>query len=734
MNYVKTYQRYINFISNALQDKNLDSEDESWKLTAPLQPIICGNDDICVISSKAFKLNLPELLIMIRVKNTLPIHEDVSERIARAIKKLSKDDGDDYRKYDAINIIWILDDVKMKIKIRHGLIAIINRIRSQLSLPKRIKILSTFYIDRDINDNREIKLCNTKRPQMLMLPPIDTDINIQTGGNDDIIKRSYPSDLKGYVLTVHLFDVVDIYNQVGDDLFRDNVRFGLAEQMGVDKAIKDTLRNDPQYFWFRNNGITMLVEEPDMVLDRANEIVLKRSTDEKIRFSVINGAQTITAATEYFFGLQARIDEMTQKQLVQLQKAQQQLEDAKKAKVILRIIQIRGENIPLEAKRISVALNRQKPIKTEDIAFTNYFVGKMNEYLELHSIEFTIAKRNEISYSQSEYSLIEFARARKACAGKPGEARNKDASTLLKCSDPSKYDQIQQFLDEDVFVKDWYTSEDKLMDEKIFNKYYKPVLFAMKLAKSYELYHKDLLDNAESLPSVIIKNGKWYFVAFVIFILNGNQLDYSSFNCDIKNIKKEDIKHLIQDFSVFCSAVFQRMEASVDSNTFKNSKVYSDLTQAHYMGSNFYILLKSLYPSAPGIMVQKKGVVQSSQTGAITKVTSVKLSFNGVVKQVKHASDAFTYTVIACLKYARENNRDITRYISTCSYISLTEKTKGYFRSKDMVVIDKVTYYIGKNHDFKTKMNNIDNLCRQIGLIPGSVRWMKDETLIYKNS
>jgi hypothetical protein len=108
---------------------------------------------------------------------------------------------------------------------------------------------------------------------------------------------------------VNLYDVVEIYNQIGYILFRDNVRFGIGEQLGVDKAIKDTLKNAPNYFWFRNNGITLLIEEPDRILDSASEIILKRQNDEKIVFSVINGAQTITAAAEYFYTLQAKIEE-----------------------------------------------------------------------------------------------------------------------------------------------------------------------------------------------------------------------------------------------------------------------------------------------------------------------------------------------------------------------------------------------------------------------------------------
>ena len=73
---------------------------------------------------------------------------------------------------------------------------------------------------------------------------------------------------RGYVTSVHLHQLIDIYNSIGDKLFKRNVRYGLNEQRGVDRAIKDTLRNNPGEFWFKNNGITILENGPIFRLDR----------------------------------------------------------------------------------------------------------------------------------------------------------------------------------------------------------------------------------------------------------------------------------------------------------------------------------------------------------------------------------------------------------------------------------------------------------------------------------
>ena len=65
----------------------------------------------------------------------------------------------------------------------------------------------------------------------------------------DVYKRQ-PQETanSGYVTSAPLCQLVEIYNKIGDKLFKRNVRYGLNEQLGVDRAIKETLRNSPQDF------------------------------------------------------------------------------------------------------------------------------------------------------------------------------------------------------------------------------------------------------------------------------------------------------------------------------------------------------------------------------------------------------------------------------------------------------------------------------------------------------
>ena len=718
--YTQKYKKYIGFINTALQNKNIDSEDHEWETNAPLQSLISPQTSLALTNSISLGIESSELLLLIRIKDELPSLDSISSEIVDEINKNVKN----YQKFDTFNVIWIFDSIKIKIKLRHAYSEIVNQVKTALAYSP--KFLSTYYVDKDISAP-EIKLNNTERPKMLLLPPLEPNVHVQE--TTDNAKRQYPSDLKGYMLTANLYDIVQIYNQVDDVLFKDNVRFGIGEQLGVDKAIKDTLKNAPEYFWFRNNGITLLIEEPDTILNNSSEIVLKQQNEEKIKFSVINGAQTITAAAEYFYTMQAKIEDAKTKEGSKESPLKTEFENAQNAKVILRIIQIQGENIPEEARKISVALNRQKPIKMEDIAFTNYFVEKMNSFLETNKIGYTLAKRSEISYSYDEYSLVDFARARKACSGSPGEARNKDAAALLKLSDKASQT-VQRFTDTAIFIEEWYSSTDDKSNKIIFDKYYKPILFAMKVANIYENNYKNLLTTRDSYYDTVIKNGKWYFVSFLVFALNGNDTDYSDFDFSTDNIKQEEMIALIEGFAKYYCELFEKSTPKINSNTFKKSEQYDKIKNSEYKKSNFYMLLSQTFKLSNSLPQQ--AIV--NKRNPPTKVSTVKLSFNPKSQNVNNAADAFSYTVSECLKYAYKRKIKLDAFLIDCPYISTSKRDTGYFRSNDSITINNKQFYIGKSHSFDTKVSHINKLCDYLDLQADSICWLDGSNIVYKNS
>ena len=63
------------------------------------------------------------------------------------------------------------------------------------------------------------------------------------------------------------------------------------------------MKKSPDLFWYRNNGITILVKADKFELNHPNKIVL--GMNDKESFSVINGAQTISASSKFLYSLQA---------------------------------------------------------------------------------------------------------------------------------------------------------------------------------------------------------------------------------------------------------------------------------------------------------------------------------------------------------------------------------------------------------------------------------------------
>lgn len=83
------------------------------------------------------------------------------------------------------------------------------------------------------------------------------------------------------------------WENYGDRLFEKNIRGGLGDVSEVNQAIKDTLINRPELFYYFNNGITILVDS--YAPRRRNNINRRESGGFDFKnMSVINGAQTIS--------------------------------------------------------------------------------------------------------------------------------------------------------------------------------------------------------------------------------------------------------------------------------------------------------------------------------------------------------------------------------------------------------------------------------------------------------
>lgn len=117
------------------------------------------------------------------------------------------------------------------------------------------------------------------------------DLTIQM---EQSLPRAKP--LTAYYGTVPVSEVAQWHDDHGDRLFGQNIRGSLG-LTGTNQAIVETLENDPQTFWYLNNGITVLC-------DSINAIPFSQHkpsgpiTLQLQGASIVNGAQTVTSVHE----------------------------------------------------------------------------------------------------------------------------------------------------------------------------------------------------------------------------------------------------------------------------------------------------------------------------------------------------------------------------------------------------------------------------------------------------
>ena len=714
---MKKLDKYINYIETVLMNKNIDSESTEWKQNSDFRSLVNTSEELLIIDSLTLEIAATELLLLVKI-NSNTITEnfilDIKNKIEAKIQELMVRNQDDFQKeiFKTINLLFFVPTIQARLILKDSFspkksMELLKKIR-KITDVSASKLNSVFYLDKDISTD-EIKLPNIKRYEMVTLPPFDIDIDVPQGDKK--------SALKGYVFTANLFDVVSLYNTIGDQLFKKNVRLGIDDKLDVDKSIKETLEFKPEAFWFRNNGITILVEESQMKLDRVNEIILKKSQDMNLNFSVINGAQTITAASEYYYSLKDK-DLASQSSL---------------AKVIVKIIHIRDQDpksAEKEAKTISVSLNRQKPIKAEDIAFTNEFVELMNDYLESIKATYTLVRRGEeFSKNIKAYSLINFAKARKACSGDPGSARSNATTKLLKIADGTS-----EFYDQKIFIPDWYSASDDLKDE-IFKKYYSPILFAMNLSELCQpISKKTKLSGAKGN---VIKNGMWYFIAYVIYLLNdGNDDDYSTFQYSTDGVRADDLRVLLEEFADFYCMKLEAVEADTNSNAFKSSDNYWILKSKPYTSSPFYQHICKFFGKRISVIYEKPSGNNSTSKEKTSNSSSsskkeVQVVFDEISHLVSNKTAAFVYSVQRCLEKA-----SIDKYqeaMETLPFLTRNASLDtGFFKQKAPVTVKGETIYIGKPGGGIEKATQLKRLCEVLNLEPQTILWKKEDSLIFK--
>jgi len=135
------------------------------------------------------------------------------------------------------------------------------------------------------------------------VPTLDLEIESGSGIRTSGVFNRYDSktDIESWVFAMNDVAIAGLYQRAGRRLFARNVR-GFLERTQINRGMEETLNKEPEYFWYYNNGITVICDDAKQESSRGRNIL--RVTNPQI----INGQQTTrTLAAEVRKGARASV-------------------------------------------------------------------------------------------------------------------------------------------------------------------------------------------------------------------------------------------------------------------------------------------------------------------------------------------------------------------------------------------------------------------------------------------
>lgn len=121
-----------------------------------------------------------------------------------------------------------------------------------------------------------------------MRETIEIDFEEKFNTTIPCIENSTSDKYSVYLAIINGDLLASLYEEFRDRLLEKNVRSFLQVKGGVNKGIRDTLRNEPDMFLAYNNGISVTAESVDVIRDENGKPSIKKIRDMQI----VNGGQT----------------------------------------------------------------------------------------------------------------------------------------------------------------------------------------------------------------------------------------------------------------------------------------------------------------------------------------------------------------------------------------------------------------------------------------------------------
>ena len=113
--------------------------------------------------------------------------------------------------------------------------------------------------------------------------PVEVGQGIKTSG--PLTRYDSRTNVDAWVFSMTGQDVADLYQRAGVRLFARNIR-GFLGSTKINEGMQETIRSEPEYFWYYNNGITIVCDDAKDMTSRGKTIVRVSNPQ------VINGQQT----------------------------------------------------------------------------------------------------------------------------------------------------------------------------------------------------------------------------------------------------------------------------------------------------------------------------------------------------------------------------------------------------------------------------------------------------------
>ncbi|MFS0576807.1 AIPR family protein [Sporosarcina sp. 179-K 3D1 HS] len=217
--------------------------------------------------------------------------------------------------------------------------------------------------------------------------PINLTIGLKEWGRKSEPQEAYYGQVNGY-------EIATWWNSYNKRLFSKNLR-ELIGETDINKEIKNTIENEPEKFWYFNNGITIVSKNIRKAMVGGGDNAFGYFDCEDI--SIVNGAQTVGTIGK--FGSN-----------------EETMDHLKNVHVLLRIISLDNSEDEF-GKNITKNNNKQNKIENRDFVSLDPQQYRIQTELAIDGITYFIMRSETTTSEENAFDLVESTTAL-ACASK----------------------------------------------------------------------------------------------------------------------------------------------------------------------------------------------------------------------------------------------------------------------------------------------------------------------------